>query len=322
MLIVDGDDHSILWRDIPSAVRRGGTPLPCVLIHPDVNEIDAFDAGYVCLLKSRKPRLLRTAIRSVVACTSSLQPLADLSGQPILGQTGLHILVAEDNQISQQIIAMMLQAGGHYATLVSDGESVLENYRNVSFDVIVLDMHMPGRTGLEVARAIRLLEARGQNRRTPIIMLTAAASTDLREDSLDAGVDLFLSKPVDPRALLRGVNQVFSGADRAGTLTASNPQAQEGYIDRVLLQDMAELAGNSRFIQTLTHNFARDARQLVDQIEAAMIRKDHERFRELTHALKGAAMMAGAIRLRDSAARAERIADSGFDGVSADLIED
>src|SRR5258708_36149240 len=45
MLIVDGDDHSILWRDIPSAVRRGGTPLPCVLIHPDVNEIDAFDAG-------------------------------------------------------------------------------------------------------------------------------------------------------------------------------------------------------------------------------------------------------------------------------------
>jgi len=53
-----------------------------------------------------------------------------------------------------------------------------------------------------------------------------------------------------------------------------------------------------------------------------MIRKDHDQFRELTHALKGAAMMAGAIRLRDSAARAERIADSGFDGVSADLIED
>ena len=53
-----------------------------------------------------------------------------------------------------------------------------------------------------------------------------------------------------------------------------------------------------------------------------MIRKDHGQFRELTHALKGAAMMAGAIRLRDSAARAERIADSGFDGISAGLIED
>jgi len=84
---------------------------------------------------------------------------------------------------------------------------------------------------------------------------------------------------------------------------------------------MAALAGDSRFMQTLTHNFARDARQLVDQIEAAMNRKDYEQFRELTHALKGAAMMAGAIRLRDSAVRAETMAQSDFDSVSADMIE-
>ena len=322
MLVVDGEDGSVDWCDAPSTIKRGGAQLPCVLIHPNVNEIDAFDAGYACLLKSSEPRLLGRAIRSIVAGASSLQPLADFSGQPIPGRAGLNILVAEDNQISQQIIAMMLRAGGHHVTVVSDGEGVLENYRNVSFDVIVLDMHMPGRTGLEVARTLRLLESKGQNRRTPIIMLTAAASTDLREDSLDAGVDLFLSKPVDPRALLRGVNQVFSGADRAGALAASNPQAQEDYIDRVLLRDMAALAGNSRFIQTLTYKFARDARQLVDQIEAAMIRRDRDQFQELTHALKGAAMMAGAIRLRDSAARAERTADSGFDDVSADLIKD
>jgi len=321
MLAVDGEDGNIYWRDIPSAVQRRGAQLPCVLIHPAVNEIDAFDAGYACLLQSREPRLLSRAIRSVVADTSFLRPAAVSSGQQTRGQPGLHVLVAEDNQISQQIIAMMLQAGGHDVTLVNDGESVLENYRNISFDVIILDMHMPGRTGLEVAKAIRFLEAKGQNRRIPIIMLTAAASTDLREDSLDAGVDLFLSKPVDPRALLHGVNQVFSEAGHAGALSASNPKAQEEYIDRVLLQDMAALAGDPRFIQTLTHNFSRDARQLVDQIEAAMIRKDRDQFRELTHALKGAAMMAGAIRLRDSAARAEEIADSDFDGINADLIE-
>src|SRR6266705_3243612 len=197
LLVVDGEDDSIHWCDVPSALRKGGAQLPCILIHPDLDEIDAFDAGYACLLKSRESRLLGRAIRGVVAGSSSLQSLADFSGLSIPGQTGLHTLVAEDNQISQQIIATMLQAGGHNVTLVSDGESVLESYRNASFDVIVLDMHMPGRTGLEVARAIRLLESKGQNRRTPIIMLTAAASTDLREDSLDAGVDLFLSKPVD-----------------------------------------------------------------------------------------------------------------------------
>src|SRR6266705_1676185 len=74
-LIVDGDDHGIVWRDIPSAVRRGGMPLPCGLMHSDVSEIDAFDAGYTVLLKSREPRLLVRALRSVVAGTSSLQTL-------------------------------------------------------------------------------------------------------------------------------------------------------------------------------------------------------------------------------------------------------
>jgi len=247
---------------------------------------------------------------------------ADFSGQPASGRTGLRVLVAEDNQISQQIIAMMLQAGGHLVTLVSDGESVLENYRNAAFDVVILDMHMPGRTGLEVAKAIRLLEAAGRDRRMPIIMLTAAASIDLREDSRDAGVDLFLSKPVDPRALLRGVSQVFSEADYAGTPTAPTPQAPEGCIDRVLLQEMAELARDPDFMRTLTRKFSAEARHLIDLIETAVTGGDRAQFRELTHALKGTAMMAGAIRLRDSAARAEGTADSAFDGAGAGMIED
>ena len=187
VLVVDGEDDRIPWRDTPDMVRRQGLQVPCLLIHPHINEIDAFDAGYGSLLRAREPRLLGRAIRSVVAGTSTLQPVADFPGHLAAGRTGLHILVAEDNQISQQIIAMMLQRGGHQVTLVSDGESVLENYQNVSFDVMVLDMHMPGRTGLEVVKAIRLLEANGHAGRMPIIMLTAAASIDLREDSLGCG---------------------------------------------------------------------------------------------------------------------------------------
>jgi two-component system sensor histidine kinase RpfC len=156
----------------------------------------------------------------------------------------------------------------------------------------------------------------------PIILLTAAASIDLREDSQDAGVDLFLSKPVDPRALLCGVSQVFSEADHAGILTAPPPQAPEACIDRVLLREMAELARDPNFMQTLTRKFSSEARHLIDLIEAAVIGKDRGRFRELTHALKGTAMMAGAIRLRDSAARAESTADSAFAGAGASMIED
>jgi two-component system sensor histidine kinase RpfC len=325
VLIVDGEDNSIPWQDAPSGVRQEGVQIPCVLMHSDIAEDEAFDAGYVCQLRSPDRRLFSRAIRSIVAGTSSLQPIADVSGQNTAGRTGLHILVAEDNEISQQIIAMMLQAGGHHVTIVSDGDTVLQSYQNVSFDVIILDMHMPGRTGLEVARAIRDLERKGRGRRMPIIMLTAAASVDLREDSLDAGVDLFLSKPVDPRALLRGVSQVFSEAPAVAVHRIPVPstrETREKYIDHILLQDMAGLANDSDFIQTLSNRFAKDAQHLIEEIKAALGRGDHKHFREMVHALKGAAMMAGAIRLRDSAARIENISSADFKSTGAAVIEE
>src|SRR6266850_1998369 len=140
VMVVDGEGGGTPWRDAPNAVRREGLRTPCILLHPGADEIDAFDAGYACLLKSREPRLLGRALRSVVAGASTVQPLADLSGPPVPGRTGLHILVGEDNRISRQIIAMMLQAGGHKVTLAGDGDSVLDHCRTVSFDVVVLDM--------------------------------------------------------------------------------------------------------------------------------------------------------------------------------------
>jgi CheY-like chemotaxis protein len=183
---------------------------------------------------------------------------------------------------------------------------VLENYQNVSFDVIVLDMHMPRRTGLEVAKVIRLLEANGRTRRMPIIMLMAAASTDLREDSLDA-VSICSCQPVDPRAVAWR-EPVFSPT--GWILECRHPYSdstvEAGYVDRVLLQDMAGLVNDSQFIQTLTSKFSTDAGKPIDEIDAAPLQKDYGQFRGLVHALKGAAMMAGAIRLRESVARAER----------------
>jgi two-component system sensor histidine kinase RpfC len=294
-----------------------------VLSHSYVTEIEAFDAGYVSLLKAKDSRLLARAVRTVVAGSSLPGAATDSELEESSGKTGLRILVAEDNQISQQIIAMMLRGGGHHVTLVSDGNSVIENHRNVAFDVIILDMHMPGRTGLEVVRTIRALEARAQKRRIPIIMLTAAATIDLRDNSLDAGVDLFLSKPVNPRDLLRGVAKVFFAFDTTDPGPATLPaRAGQQYVDRILLGDMADLAADSRFLRTLMERFARDASELIDKIEAAISRKDREQLGELTHALKGAAMMAGAVRLRDAATHMESLCKQNFANIDAGIIQE
>jgi two-component system sensor histidine kinase RpfC len=319
VFLVDGEDNGNSWHDAPELLRREGVLSPSVLIHSGADEAEAFDAGYVSLLKWREPALVARVVRSVVAGSSSMEPVADFSGQEASRGQGRRVLVAEDNQISQQIIAMMLQAGGHTVTLVGDGDSVLDRYRESDFDVVILDMHMPGRTGLEVARAIRTLETAGGARRMPIIMLTAAASTDLREDSLDAGVDLFLSKPVDPRALLRGVSHVSVAPDRT---RHAAPPSTGACIDRALLQDMADLARDPAFLETLFRKFSTEAGQLLDLIEEAVAEGDRGRFRELTHALKGTAMMAGAIRLRDSVAHAETINDTDFAGAGSDSIRE
>jgi two-component system sensor histidine kinase RpfC len=234
------------------------------------------------------------------------------------GAAGLRILVAEDNPINQQLISMMLEAGGHDVTLVSDGNTVIEQFRNLRFDSLVLDMHMPGRTGLDVARAIRAIEKSRGAPRTPIVMLTAAASTDLQRSSIDAGVDLFLSKPVDPPALLRGVSQAFSDA---GEVRAA-PGARRDYVDRDMLRDMARLAADPRFLETFTGKFTREAKHLIDEIEGALARRDFARSRELAHSLKGAAVMSGAVRLGDSAARLEALSGADLGDAGAGVLRD
>jgi len=120
-----------------------------------------------------------------------------------------------------------------------------------------------------VARAIRLLEAASRDRRMPIIMLTAAASIDLREDSRDAGVDLFLSSRRSARLAARSEPSLLRCGSRRHA-HHSPPRAPEECIDRVLLQEMAKLARDPGFMQTLTRKFSAEARQLVDLIEAAV----------------------------------------------------
>jgi HPt (histidine-containing phosphotransfer) domain-containing protein len=85
---------------------------------------------------------------------------------------------------------------------------------------------------------------------------------------------------------------------------------------------MAALAPDAGFVRALASRFSDDARSLVDRIEAAVQRADHGEFHELAHALKGASMMAGAIGLRDSAARLERVTASEFGSVGAATLRD
>ena len=119
---------------------------------------------------------------------------------------GLAILVAEDNEINALLARSLLAKLGHRPTMVTDGAAALDAWRGANrddrpFDLILMDMHMPGVDGLEAARRIRAAEAADGIARTPIIALTANAFAEDREACLAAGMDGFLIKPLDRERL-------------------------------------------------------------------------------------------------------------------------
>jgi len=116
-------------------------------------------------------------------------------------QRALRVLLAEDNAVNQLIVSKMLRRAGHDVSTVSDGDEVLAALaRGERFDVVLMDVQMPRRDGLDTTRAIRSASLGGRAD-LPIIALTANAMSSDREACLSAGMTAYLSKPVSEAAL-------------------------------------------------------------------------------------------------------------------------
>jgi CheY-like chemotaxis protein len=118
----------------------------------------------------------------------------------------LHVLVAEDNEINALLTRTLLSRLGHLPVMAESGGAALERWNSAReagapYDLVLMDMHMPGMDGLEAARRIRTAEAENGNPPTPIIALTANAFAEDREACLAAGMDGFLVKPLDRERL-------------------------------------------------------------------------------------------------------------------------
>ena len=119
------------------------------------------------------------------------------------GQTAtrpLHVLIAEDNKINQQLAAVMLRHAGHEVDVVENGEQAVEAVRRGAFDAVLMDVQMPVLDGKEATRRIRALPP--PTNRVAIIAVTAHAMAGAREEYLALGMDAYLAKPIDPVTLL------------------------------------------------------------------------------------------------------------------------
>lgn len=116
----------------------------------------------------------------------------------------LNILVAEDNAVNQKLVSWVLEKQGHRVTLAENGRCALEAFEKTQFDLILMDVQMPVMDGFEAVTAIRRHEALTlDSGRIPIVAMTAHAMTGYRERCLEAGMDGYVSKPIQKAELFR-----------------------------------------------------------------------------------------------------------------------
>ncbi len=159
---------------------------------------------------------VRSAIASDAFAALPAEPLPQEEAAPKMPVRGFKVLLAEDNPVNALLTRELLRRRGHRVREVATGEAAVKAMMEERFDLMLTDIHMPGMDGIEAAKAIRAGEVVEGRPRTPIIALTADAMETGKRACKDAGMDGFLTKPVDP-ALLDQMFETFfpAGADSA-----------------------------------------------------------------------------------------------------------
>jgi CheY-like chemotaxis protein len=116
-----------------------------------------------------------------------------------LANEALRVLVAEDHPVNRKVVGLLLQSMGHQVSFAEDGQQALTQASQCDFDLVLMDIHMPVMDGLSSTRHIRALS--GERGRVPIVALTADVMSDAADQAMAAGMNAFLSKPLQKTQL-------------------------------------------------------------------------------------------------------------------------
>jgi len=223
-------------------------------------------------------------------------------------------LVVEDNPVNQKLVLKMLALAGHTAEVAATGVEAVELATTQSFDVILMDVQMPGMDGLEATGAIRERE-RGSDAHVPILAMTAHAMPGDRERCLRAGMDGYLSKPVRVSDLLRAVDHFASRRESAFEQDALESQVSDTGGKRMGELDysaaLARVGGDVELLQELAGMFMEEYPKLLDAIRGGLAEQNAAAACNAAHQLKGLLAQFGAETARQAAYGVELPARQG-----------
>ncbi len=324
-------DRLIGDEDAPPALRlaselelRCAAPVPLVLVGGPregfaVSELK--DKPYpVELIPAITIRCVRAALRNLF----DRKPAGFLgvhAGQSLLTPdlSAMRILVVEDNSVNQEIMGILLEETHAQLSMAGNGLEALALLEKEPFDILFLDIQMPGMDGYET---IRIIRERGYV--MPVVAITAHAMQVDKQRCLDAGMDAYLSKPFKQGLLFDTIHSLLPELYRIAEGQTAQPQEEaswdflpECFSLETVIQTGLSPAQYPAILQRFAQNHAQDAARLRHTART----EDWNALREQAHTLKGASANLGALRLRDAARLLEQEAqarmDRGYPGAQA-----
>ena len=235
-------------------------------------------------------------------------------------QTSIRVLLAEDNDVNQMFVKEVLRLNGIACDIAGNGYEAIHAATEGRYDLVLMDCQMPEVDGFEATAAIRQAEREGRLKhhrggRLPIVALTANALSGDRDRALEAGMDAYLSKPVEPSALLEVINSCL--AERPATRTTAtqtdhSPSAEPqrtGDLPAAPAVDIADLTercqNDPEVVRAILERFLSTVGDRVGAVDAGLSAGDLRKTLFAAHTLKGTAGLVGATSLAATALKIE-----------------
>jgi len=287
--------------------RTGGTD-PIMLIESNNVRQDATRCRELgipaCLIKPVRLEELADAVRGALSGTPTLplagtreEPAAHLA-TPLPAPYPLRILVAEDNEPNRILVTALLEKRGWQAHPVANGKAAVAAARNGGFDLVLMDVQMPGMDGFAATEAIRKAEQEAGRPPTPVVGVTAHALRGDREKCLAAGMDDYLVKPVVAADLYQVIQRWAPPPQPA-------PQSGDGPTD--LPGVLKAIGGDPKLLERLVESFLRDYPARLEQMRAALGAGDTRALAREAHGLRGAIALFRATEASEEAAHMEAL---------------
>jgi two-component system, sensor histidine kinase and response regulator len=226
---------------------------------------------------------------------------------------GTRILLAEDNEINQQVAQEILEQAALVVEIANNGKEAVAKTKKNEYDVILMDIQMPEMNGYEATKEIRNLKSEIRN--IPIIAMTAHAMAGDREKSINAGMNDHVTKPIDPDQLFGALLKWVQPRDREiperfrkeTTMKEQKEQITlpESFAGINIKSGLSRVGGNEKLFSSLLVKFYKGYQDSTNQIKEALLKEDMELGTRLAHTVKGVAGNLGAKNLQAAAAEVE-----------------